>query len=618
MSIVSEIKSTFKGNIRVLMARDLALTVIAGLSGGLDILFVKEVLGADAIVLSTLASIWSIVFLAFILLGGWISDQYSRKKMLIAGMVLTLPNPIIYAFAADWRITIVANFLGAVGTALVAPAYIALLFSSSEQKSRSRTIAAMNTVNNIANTFVPPIGASLIQTLGGGRLNWLRNIFLAQFFLTIIVLFYTARKLEDKPPGIRKAPKRLIEAVKDIFGQISRIYRVSRERKATPWLFLASTGPWAWEAVAPFWIIYAAEVCGSPIMVLGLLPSVYSLTAAILMIPLAEISDKKGRKKIILLTRPFLYICLLLLLTGGSFKWLSITPFIPLAAWIFRAIGDSSSPSWAAASTEVIPEELQSEWEATRDFLWRSMAIPAVLAGGLLWNIDPRLPFLMALIVDGLIRLPVLIYKIPETLIVHGHHHPIGPHIILYGLPGAGKTSIAHLVQRELSLEIIDERALGEEIREQDDHLIPLPFLEKREEKEIEDRLNAMLSKVSGAAVIEGEPALFAAKDEDKGLIILLVAPKDERVKREIKKHGGPDFVVLKKVEDEDRRFLRLTRQLFGADLSKLPPFDIAINTERIPPEKILKIIKVLYSDVRETDIGAKGDQDEKTLLHKQ
>jgi len=87
-NIASTIKSTVKGNIRVLVIRDLSLTIIAGLSGGLDILFIKKVLGADAIILSTLASIWSFVFLAFILIR-WISDHYSRKKMLIAGM----PSP---------------------------------------------------------------------------------------------------------------------------------------------------------------------------------------------------------------------------------------------------------------------------------------------------------------------------------------------------------------------------------------------------------------------------------------------------------------------------------------------------------------------------------------------
>ncbi|MEM3194058.1 MAG: MFS transporter, partial [Candidatus Bathyarchaeia archaeon] len=266
VSIASTTKAALKGNIRVLAIRDLALTVIAGLSGGLDILFVKEVLGADAIVLSMLASIWSAVFLAFILIGGWISDQYSRKKMLIAGMILTLPNPLIFAFAPDWRIIVVAHFLGAISTALIAPAHVALLFSHSEQRTRSRTIALMNTINSIANIIVPPIGALLIQNLGGGNLNWIRNIFLAQFFLTIGVLVYTWRRLEDKTPMGRREPKSLTCAIKEIFGQMGRIYRISKERGATPWLFLALTGPWAWEAVAPFWIVYAAEVCGSPII----------------------------------------------------------------------------------------------------------------------------------------------------------------------------------------------------------------------------------------------------------------------------------------------------------------------------------------------------------------
>jgi cytidylate kinase len=54
---------------------------------------------------------------------------------------------------------------------------------------------------------------------------------------------------------------------------------------------------------------------------------------------------------------------------------------------------------------------------------------------------------------------------------------------------------------------------------------------------------------------------------------------------------------MLKRIEEEDVKIAKLTRQLFGADILKLPPFDIAINTERIPPEKIVKIIKILHSD---------------------
>ena len=393
---------------------------------------------------------------------------------------------------------------------------------------------------------------------------------------------------------------------------MSKIYRISKERGATPWFLLSLTGPWVWESVAPFWIIYAAEVCGSPLIILGLLPSVYSLTSALLMLPLAEISDKKGRKKAILLVRPFLYLCITILLIGGTFREWFLTPFIPLIAWFFRAIGVASSPSWTAASTEVIPEDLQSEWEATRDFLYRSMTIPAVLVGGLLWNVDPRLPFLMSLLIDVLIRLPILVYKIPETLIVYARHHPTGPHIILYGLSGSGKTSVARLVQRELSLEIVNESAFGREYRRT--LPVPIPFINGSNiERKIRERLNSILSRKDRAVIIEGEPAIFAAKDKAKGLRVLLVAPKEERVRRRIKKHGGPDFVAFRKIEEKDRKIVKLTRELLGADISKLPPFDIAINTERIPPEKIAKIIALLRNDGKDENEGKKKEVAEHT-----
>lgn len=589
--LVSDTRFLVKGNIKALTVRDILLTTIAGLTGGLDSLFIKEILGADAVVLGLLASIWSGVFLVFILIGGWISDHYDRKKMLIAGMALTIPNPIIFALALDWRVTVLAHLLGAIGSALVAPAYVALLYSSSEQQTRSRAIALMNTLTSMANVVVPPLGALLVLRLGG--LNEIRRIFLAQFLLSFGALAYTYRRLENRSLPSKSQPKGLTESVNDIFGQMSMIYTLSKERKATSWLLIALTGPWAWEVAAPFWIIYAAETCGAPILVLGLLPAAHSLIAALLLFPLAEISDRKGRKRIILLTRPFLYLCVASLIVGGTFRGLTWVPFVPLLAWIMRAIGESSSPSWTAASTEVIPEELQSEWEATRDFLWRVMAIPASVLGGFLWNMDTRLPFAVAILVDGLIRFPLLIFLVPETLVVHRPPQPLGPHIILYGLPATGKSSIARLIKRELSVDVVDEAAITRGSPKALT-LFRFKFIGSMKERLMAKKVNELLSQAEGASVIEGEAAFFAAKEGDKGMVVLLVASKDERVRRESMKSHAPEFVALKELEDEDRKVSRLTKRLYGVDISKLPPFDVAINTERIRPEKIVRIISLL------------------------
>ena len=590
-TFASDAKSLIKGNMRALTVRDSLLTMIAGLTGGLDALYMKEVLGANAVVLGLIASIWSAAFLFFILIGGWLSDHYDRKKVLITGMVATLPNPIIFALAPDWRITVLANLLGALGAAFSTPAYIALLYSSSEQRTRSRVLAVMTTVISLVNVVVPPLGALVVQRLGG--LDELRIIFVAQFVLSIPVLFLTNRKLESSIRRVSASPKGLVDSMKGIFGQIIDVYRLSRERKATAWLFIAVSGPWAWETVAPLWIIYAAEVCKSSITIIGFLPAVYSLTAALLLYPLAQVSDHRGRKRVILLVRPFLYFCVASLIIGGTFPGFAIAPFIPLLAWAFRAIGDSAGPSWTAASTEVIPEEMQSEWEATRDFLWRAMAIPASIFGGLLWNVDPRLPFICAFLVDGLVRFPVLIRLIPETLITYKSPQPLGPHVIVYGLPSSGRTSIAQLIQKELDYEIIEQPP---EQLEQQVHkpLFKFTFFNDKRHVRMEDQVAEVLSHKKAASVIEGEAALFAANEKDKGVVVLLVASKNERIHRKTSRSTEPEFVALKELEEKDREVAKLTRQLYGVDISKLPPFDVAINTERIPPEKIVKIISML------------------------
>jgi MFS family permease len=590
-TFTSDAKSLIKGNIRTLTVRDMVLTMIAGLTGGLDTLYVKEILGADAIVLGFLASIWSATFLFFILIGGWLSDHYDRKKTLITGMALTLPNPIIFALATDWRITILANLLGALGAAFAAPAYIALLFSSSVQKTRSRVLAVMSTLSSLVNVIIPPIGAIAIETLGG--LNEIRTVFIAQFLISIGIIIFTMKKMQSPVKQVNTQPKGLTESIKGIYSQMMDIYKLSKERKATAWLAIALTGPWAWETVMPFWVIYAAEVCKSPLMVLGLLPAVYSLTTALLLYPLAEISDQKGRKKVIILVRPFLYLCVFTLLIGGSLPELIFTPFIPLLAWAFRAVGDSCGPSWTAASTEVIPEEMQSEWEATRDFLWRAMTIPAAILGGLLWNVDPRLPFICAFIVDGFVRLPILIRLIPETLVVSQSPQPVGPHVIVYGLPASGRTSIAHLMQKELDYEIVEQPSAEPE-KPTHQPLLKFAFFGDKKQKKLGNQVTEVLAHKKAASVIEGEAALFAAKEKDKGVVVLLVASKDERIRRETQKTHAPEYVALRELEEKDREVSKITRRLYGVDISKLPPFDVAINTERIPPEKIVKIISML------------------------
>lgn len=559
----------------MLATRSILLTIGGGLTGGLSTIYVKDVLGADAIILGLFSSIWSAVYLVFILIGGWVGDRYNRKKILLAGTFLTLPNPIIYTIAPSWHLLILANFLGALGSALANPAYFGILYSSVKQRERSRAIATLNTFSSTTNLVVPPLGAYIIQASGG--LQEIRKMFAIQFFISLLVWFYTYRTLKIKSTANEKEVKGFTEAISDIVLQMRNVYRLSKERKAASWLYVQLVGPFAWELIGPFWTIYAAEVCGAPLFVIGLLSTVDSLTRILLQVPLANIADKQGRKKMILLLRPFRYACIVALLVAGSFK-LSISPFIPLLAWILDAIATSTFPSWSAIRTEVMPADAQGRWHALLSFVWRASAIPASLLGGVLWNIDPRFPFLFALFVDGVLRLPVLIRYVPETLVPKRRRAPkIGPHVVIYGLTEAGVSSTARMLQRTMKTEIIGA-------------------------SHVDTRgISRILEKERKPVIVEGTPALYAAEKAEESVRVLLVASKEERTRRRAMRSKKPEFVALREVEEEDREVDKISRRLFHANLSKMPPFDVAINTDRVPPEKVAKIISVLREETEES-----------------
>ena len=109
--------------------------------------------------------------------------------------------------------------------------------------------------------------------------------------------------------------------------------------------------------------------------------------------------------------------------------------------------------------------------------------------------------------------------------------------------------------------------------------------------------------------IIEGTPALYVADDEQDSVRVLLVASREERTRRRAQKDKKPEFVALKEIEDEDRRVNKIAKRLYHADLSNMPPFDVAINTERVSPEKVAKIIEILREEERKRD----SEKDEQT-----
>ncbi|MFQ6095379.1 MAG: hypothetical protein ACE5NN_04485, partial [Candidatus Bathyarchaeia archaeon] len=112
-----------------------------------------------------------------------------------------------------------------------------------------------------------------------------------------------------------------------------------------------------------------------------------------------------------LLLRPVLYVSYLLLV------WAPRPEFLILA-FALRGILWSSFNVWMTMQMEMVPLEQRGRWGGTINTFRSIVRIPAPIIGGILWTyVDPSIPFLLAVLIDAVVRMPIL-WTVPETLIV--------------------------------------------------------------------------------------------------------------------------------------------------------------------------------------------------------
>ncbi|RLE80539.1 MAG: hypothetical protein DRJ51_05640 [Thermoprotei archaeon] len=552
--------------LRILLIRAVIVAVAGGATGGLGIIYFKHILGADALILGMLTSLSSVVILIAITFSGWVSDNFGRRKVFIVGSALTCIPPLLFFLANSWPILIPAFVISAVASSLIAPSYQYIIRVVTKSRSRSTSIAIINAATNAISIVVPPLCACIISFMGG--LIVVKYAFFVQCVLIMLATLYVARKL--RVPEAFSNPKPKL-SIKEPFCDLIKVYKISRERKLHYWAAFVALGAMVNIVVNPFWSLYAYEVCGTPEFLIGFLSTAQSLTYILLLIPISKLSDKIGRKKIVLGLRPFLWLTFITLILAGTFK--NPYSFIaPIIAWALYGVYAASTPALAATIIESFPREYVSRWTSFRNVVFRIVAIPCGILGGVLWNIDPRLPFAFALLAD--IARSLLLIKVPETLIPIPTTKVTAPrHIVVYELPGAGLGTVARLLRNRLGLEIINGSSS-------------------------EGGIDKVL-RSDRPSVIEGEAGLVVAKERSDTFVVLLVAPRHERAIKKMQEESKPLFVVLKEVEEEDKKVSKMVKKYFNADLEHLPPFDIAINTERIPPDVAEEVIELVYREMK-------------------
>ena len=359
-------------------------------------------LGATGTELGMLSSIGLAFSTIFSVFTGWISDREDKKAIFLLGTAVSVLVPLIYILSPSWNWLAVAFILFGVSEGIIQPAWQAMYANSVNDGSRG-------TVYGLANLFVmSPIllagltGGTIVSVFGGMDADGIRPLYFLQIVLTLAILAFIWRYLTPL--------RRQGQPVPFSFSQMIADYRdILSIDGARSWVIMKSLGSITVGLVGPFWMIYASLVWGASVMTIAFMVTIRTLTKIVLSPMTGRLTDVYGRKKLIIGGRLMMYLSTVIFLWGGG-VWLL------LLAWVLMGINDATSVAWQAKEVELVGSKQRARMTALSMGAFNLLAVPASLLGGYLWDhVGYLAPFIFMIVIDGLVRMPIIIKYIPEA-----------------------------------------------------------------------------------------------------------------------------------------------------------------------------------------------------------
>ncbi|MFC1804028.1 MFS transporter [Thermoproteota archaeon] len=389
-----------KHNYRMLLVRSGGSNFLMNLTESYRSYYIKE-LGASNQILGYLSSVSALISVIISMPVGWMSDRYNLKNVMGIGMVIQIMMIGLYAFAQNWIWILLAMILNPFTMALMFRSQNVMISNDLRDEERSTGMGIRMMAAHILGLISPIPAAMLIDYFGGLSVNGIRPLYYIRLVGLIVLNSYVFWKLDDVVTRDRTGKVSFLKDIREVF----------RDKKGLiSWIIVGGCGSLVWSTMRTFTIIWCIEVKGADAFTVGLMITISTAVSIIFSLPSNRLADTKGRKTAYFITRPALWIWLLIIVFAPNPSWL-------LVGWFFRGLGFSSTAAYDTMQVELVPAEQRGRWLGITNTFSALIRIPAPILGALFY--DSRLPaltFLVPLAVDSLIRTPLLMFKVPETL----------------------------------------------------------------------------------------------------------------------------------------------------------------------------------------------------------
>lgn len=208
------------------------------------------------------------------LIGGLMLSRFEIRKYTIATTMIIAPFALVFYFAKDWRLGILAGLLDGISYAS-APAYSLIVNLRSKRSEIGFNFGLFSSAFSAGSAIAPAIGGFLARNYGI-RAPFLFS-FLMLFLSSIICIYLKPHRLQEKPVSIFESFNQIFK--NRIFVRILAVFMI---------LILFET------AYDPFVSIYLREGLGVNYQTIGMLVSFVFLINFFTSPIIGALADKKG------------------------------------------------------------------------------------------------------------------------------------------------------------------------------------------------------------------------------------------------------------------------------------------------------------------------------------
>lgn len=361
----------------------LAAILLVGMGEELWVRFVPkylEVLGAGTAVIAAYGALKDLLDSLYQYPGGWMADRFGRRFALILSCLLAIAGYFLYLIAGNGLVILVGTLFVMAWSSLTLPAFFTMIADNLPADLRATGFGVQSFLKRIPIIIAPPLGGWMLAHAGflrGMRWGLILTIFLSLVSIYILRRFYRERPDEPSPN---------INALALFQSMNPRLKKL---------LVADCLARWAEGIPKVFIVLYVLNELRLTEVQFGWLISLQMFVSMASYIPVAKVADRMNRKPFVLLTFLFFSLFPLAIVQGTGWTWIVV-------AFVIGGLREIGEPARKAFIVDHADAGARGRAVGLYYLLRGFIVFPASLVGGLLWKMDPTLPFYVAFSVGAI------------------------------------------------------------------------------------------------------------------------------------------------------------------------------------------------------------------------